>query len=423
MVKTINEVVADDIQGTVQRIKQQISDHFIEFRGVAENAPLRVLVDDGVRFVRLSLQAEVSFHLDTIEILDDKGENVGLGKSAIISSCYENKEAMNGSGALLGRRNGGVGFHTEKEANPWLIVDLGTTHQIKEIVVYNRDGDYFFRAMSLMIETGTDLKHWQTVFDNWRFLKSGNMAALDDRTKALLYSAVLELGPPRAYINQLKKQSQHEEAVVFLDQVNSLLYDRGIAMGPHGFVKTFALFDAADKQHVYQELAQVLAWLNTEFGVSAFVSSGTLLGIVRDGALIGHDDDVDICYIGNTDSEESVIEERARIVEFMRSKGCTMTPSDCAHYKCKTPGGLDLDLFTGFFEDGKCSFNPLGRREIEEHDVLPLQERTVQGCKLHLPANPEAFLVLNYGKNWRTPDPLWTFQWDKAHQDFSFLYF
>jgi hypothetical protein len=65
--------------------------------------------------------------------------------------------------------------------------------------------------------------------------------------------------------------------------------------------------------------------------------------------------------------------------------------------------------------------NPIGSVCVK--NVLPLNKQSFDGNMLYLPLDPEPLLVLNYGENWRNPDPLWTFNWGKAKQKFAFLYF
>lgn len=394
-----------------------------EFKGVKSDDPLVVETTNKARFIRLSLQVESSFHLDAIEIFNQAGRNVAPNKKTIISSIYNDEEKYNGQGAITGKKNGGAGFHTKREHNPWLIIDLGTIRNLAKVVVFNREGEFYTRALSLKIETSRDLRHWHLVHDNWGFIKDYKEGNLSEFEHALLHAGILNPGPPAAYLKKVKAQGDHDKALAYHKMINKLVASKGVAFGPHGFMQTFDLKSDAEKSKVFKELSTLLTWLNEEFKVPAFVSSGTLLGLVRDGALIGHDDDVDICYISNEKTEAGILEERQRLVAFLTGKGCRVAPSGIAHYWCTTPGGQNLDIFTGFVEDSKCSMNPIGRKEVSVEDVLPLIKRDIGGKSLYFPRNPEPLLVLNYGVGWRNPDPLWTFNWGKAKKDFAFLYF
>ncbi len=411
-------------KATVEDINAYLlANPIVEFKGAKSNSPLVIESTHKARFVRLSLQTDASFHLDTIEIFNQAGRNIAPNKKTIISSAYNDEEKYDGRGFVNGKKSGGSGFHTKREVNPWIIIDLNSIRNLAKLVIYNREGEHYTRALSLKVDVSRDLYHWHEVYDNWGPLKRFNNGVLGDYEKALLHAGILDPGPASAYIKKLKNNDQEDQALSFHQQVNELVKDKGLAFGPHGFMKTFDLKTQGEKKKVFKELSALLTWLNDEFGVAAFISSGTLLGIVRDGKLIGHDDDVDICYISKEQTEAAILDERQRLVEFLTAKGCRVAPSGIAHYWCTTPGGQNLDIFTGFIEGEKCSMNPIGRAEVKKTDVFPIQYQQIEGVPIAMPANPEPLLVLNYGPNWKKPDPLWTFNWSKAKIDFKFLYF
>ena len=408
---------------TIKEIEDFLKvNNIVEFKGAKSNEPLVIQTNNMGRFVRLSLQCESSFHLDCIEIFNKAGRNVAPNKNTIISSVYNDEEKYNGQGVIKGTKNGGCGFHTKRERNPWLIIDLKTIRKLDKIVVYNREGIHGARAYSLVVESSTNLHDWKVEFDNWAFIKNYKNGNATEEETALLYAGIQEPSFAQAYLRKLKKENRHDEALKFLTKVNGIVASKNIALGPHGFVQTFALSSDKKKQKIFKELAEVLRVFNEELKIPAFISSGTLLGIVRDGALIPHDDDVDICYIGQATSEKEVVEERKILFAKLSEKGYKISHSGLAHYWCTTPGGVSLDIFTGFLEDGKCSMNPLKRNHVIQSDVLPLELKQTNGVQLYLPNNPDVLLSLNYGDNWRTPDPLWTFNWSLAKKEYSFLY-
>lgn len=61
-------------------------------------------------------------------------------------------------GAVNGHKDGGFGFHTEEEDNPWLLIDLGTSQSVNGIRIYNRLYPYDIAARSnnLGIAIGDD---------------------------------------------------------------------------------------------------------------------------------------------------------------------------------------------------------------------------------------------------------------------------
>ena len=59
-----------------------------------------------------------------------------------------------------------------------------------------------------------------------------------------------------------------------------------------------------------------------------------------------------------------------------------------------------------------------GTKVAADH-VLPLETRVVAGAGLRLPSHPEQLLTVNYGEDWRIPDPLFTFDWTGARSRFA----
>ncbi|MCQ8850412.1 discoidin domain-containing protein [Alteromonas stellipolaris] len=405
----------------VEEVSKSLTDVLPVFKGVLNKQPLVIECDIQTRYVKLSLQVTEVFHLDEVEVFDESGSNIALNANVLVSSRYEDK--YSGHGAVNGTKNGGSGFHTALESNPWLIIDLGEEQSIKKISVFNRDDRFFTRALSLMIEHSTNLVDWTIIYDNWESVKALQAQSETEFDYAIISALKLEPQKCQTYLNKLKSEGKEQEALGFQETINKLIYPLELAFGPHGFSRTFALRGDKEKERILNDIEQLLAWLNDEFDLPTFISSGTLLGIIRDGKLIEHDDDIDLCYISNQPTEADILAERERLVAFLTGKGCTVRKSDLAHYWCVTPAGLNVDIFTGFVEREAACMNPISRGDVKVSDVLPLQKEQVGANTLYIPANPEAVLACNYGEGWRAPDPLWTFDWARARQQFEFLYF
>lgn len=64
--------------------------------------------------------------------------NVAYSKKVTLSSEYSTKYAYPGSKAVNGILTDFA--HTALEKHPWLIIDLGATHEVHEIEVFARSG-------------------------------------------------------------------------------------------------------------------------------------------------------------------------------------------------------------------------------------------------------------------------------------------
>lgn len=142
-------------------------------------------------------------------------------------------------------------------------------------------------------------------------------------------------------------------------------------------------------------------------GITAIVAEGTLLGLVRDGALIAHDTDLDLYVIGTSTA--------SKIVQCLEAEGWTVGQharigSVSSHITLFDSERvlLDLTLFE-HIGDLLMSFKERdGYLAIDAEIVLP--PTSLPGfSNLMMPSQPEAFLQAYYGSDWRVPKSNKTF--------------
>ncbi len=165
------------------------------------------------------------------------------------------------------------------------------------------------------------------------------------------------------------------------------------------------LLDATDR---------VLRTLQDSVGVPAFLCYGTLLGAVRSGQVIGHDNDIDVAYLSPHRSPVDVIRESYRIERVLREHDMVVRRGSGARLNVKFPlsdGSIRcVDIFTAcFVEDVLYMQSDTGFR-LPEETILPLGSVTLHGREVPAPAQPERLLAETYGPGWRTPDPSFKYQ-------------
>jgi hypothetical protein len=93
-----------------------------------------------IKSVKLQQTTDDFLNIFELQILDPTGANVALGKAATQSSVFYNygpcENGCFGSNAIDG--NMGTWSHSVWEANAWLNVDLGASHEVEKIVIQNR---------------------------------------------------------------------------------------------------------------------------------------------------------------------------------------------------------------------------------------------------------------------------------------------
>jgi hypothetical protein len=157
-------------------------------------------------------------------------------------------------------------------------------------------------------------------------------------------------------------------------------------------------------------------------GYQSCICYGTLLGIIRTGTFIAHDDDVDLLYLSRVTNRDEMFAEMKDIIAAGQNLRVTITVHNTRkHLKVYSERtGKKIDAFPAV----RVGPDKLGlymrARQLEEIDankVIPFGTCNYYGTQVACPADPEAVLEARYGTSWRTPDRLYGTPWaKKGHQ-------
>lgn len=220
-----------------------------------------------------------------------------------------------------------------------------------------------------------------------------------------LFRAMLEAGTPERF-QQFEQMLKY--ACAGTDRLDTLHFHRA--------------FHEMDHDEVWSVVGDSIAQLQ-DLGFEVFLNSGTLLGVVRDGKLIPHDDDVDLALVFEADSQTEAAQKWREITDLLLSKDLLSSrkPRNPAMRKLKANGPCNIDLFPAWRQpdpDGdKLFVYPYCCGDLNADHVLPTQRCPITG--LPIPQNAPDLLAANYGEGWRTPDPSYSFPWNWANKRFQ----
>jgi hypothetical protein len=236
----------------------------------------------------------------------------------------------------------------------------------------------------------------------------------------ILMSAIAQIRPARTlgHLGKLRDRRQAQGQLDAFNAFEDLLRDylHPLQLTNHSYQKpTFANLDHAP---VWQAVKDHCAALR-ELGYEAFLNSGTLLGIVRDGALIAHDDDVDLAVILKATNAKDAAQEWQDLITTLNARDLVQPDgkTDPGICKLRAAGQTEIDLFPAWQQSGRFFVYPYSNGAVTKKSVFPLQSCALTGQAI--PAEPEKVLEQNYGAGWRDPDPLFKFPWRAAQDQFA----
>ena len=185
----------------------------------------------------------------------------------------------------------------------------------------------------------------------------------------------------------------------------------------HGYTDTESTFGHAQQAVVLDALADRMRFLENA-GYKVFLDSGTLLGLVRDGKLIEHDNDIDLGIVLDATTEVKAANEWNALADQMEKLGILDERTGRNHGLIRlTPvAGFTVDLFPTWIVKKKVHVFPHTYGVLTADDLLPFGTCKVTG--LNIPAEPEKMLDVNYGPQWREKDPLWKFVQPRGFESF-----
>lgn len=181
---------------------------------------------------------------------------------------------------------------------------------------------------------------------------------------------------------------------------------------PHGMRRS----DWAAAEHAYVASVREVIALLAGYGHAGGLGYGTLLGAVRDGRLIAHDDDVDILAEMRSRNAAELDVELAALVARLQAEGIQAWGTPGFQFlKVTAPcAGRVVDVFPVLAPDPETVRLYLRQMEfadLRRDSMLPFGTLPFYGAPISVPRDPAHFLERHFGRTWRIPNRFSRFYW------------
>ena len=154
---------------------------------------------------------------------------------------------------------------------------------------------------------------------------------------------------------------------------------------------------------------RVLGVMREDCGIEGWISFGTLLGAARAGKVIGHDSDIDLCFLSEKQTPAEMAVEIWGIARALVDAGISVKHKTASFitvvYEAPDGGEDGIDIYTCFYVGDLLHETATVRERVPRSAVLPLRMLEFEGRDMPAPADPDRMLAVSYGPGWRVPDP------------------
>lgn len=154
---------------------------------------------------------------------------------------------------------------------------------------------------------------------------------------------------------------------------------------------------------------EILEVMRRDCGIEGWIAFGTLLGAARSGGVIGHDSDIDLCFLSEKQTPAEMAAEIWDIARALSRAGMQVQHKSgsfiTVKFRAPDRSVSSIDIYTAFFLEGMLLETATVRAPMPRSAVLPLREIEFEGTMLPAPADVPAMLALSYGPGWQVPDP------------------
>ena len=409
--------VRNELPSPVTELMDVAAASFVDLGYLSSGGGLTLaLPNKSVRGIRLEVPAGGALHLRGVEIDADGRVDVSAVSRVLTSDSAERVDPRvvarllepDGSRATVLRCGPG-------EGPAWVEIRFARPMRVRRITLTNALGAESKLSRGLRVRVLGRWRH-RTVYRlrartrAWRERVAEAVVAAsqtgDPEAEALVHVVDLVVrGEYQRSDSQLRSKVQDKARQrQFMEAANAgLLRARELEWTIHGPSRSFRWWTDAQKTAY---LAEALEVVDVLLGLTPNVclGFGSVLSVVRDGALIPHDNDLDVIVGFEPDEAGSIADGLRRVQEFMAPLGFEVAGDNFAHQQVRRPGNRTVDVFVGVFEGDAISWFPGPRSGLTRAVMFPPVLRELMGMPCPVPAQPERYLECVYGPGWRVPD-------------------